>query len=274
MSPSTDGKRVQAEAVRRLADCGFAPPGLSIRQLVWRCDRWLQHHYRNEHVYRTSVLQSLLREKHRRVIPEFRVNLSQADFLVVGSDLHIVEIKSELDTLDRLEQQVADYRLVAARISVVGSPRLASRLLEDAKWAGVGVATLGEDGDVRSRREARPDRSQLSSTAIMRSMRRSEYVDALRLLGFDVPPLPNTRVFTHSLQLAASVPASAFHDAAAAQLAMRRPRAGMGAISRVPRPLRAIVLRIDPGRSQLQRFYSWLDSEVEYVSSQTKGEAV
>lgn len=269
MRPSNDGRQVHEEAVRRLAECGLASSGLSVRQLVWRCDRWLRKNYRNDHVYRTSVLQSLLREKHARVIPEFRVNLSQADFLVAGSDLHVVELKSELDTLDRLERQVADYRLVASRISVVGSPALASRMLEDGRWAAVGVSTLGDDGLVRSWREARPDHSQLNSMSIMRCMRRSEYLDTLRLLGFDLPPLPNTRVFTHALQLAATVPASAFHDAAAVQLAMREPRVGMGAIARVPRPLRAIVLRINPGRSQLQRFYSWLNSEVEYVCSKT-----
>lgn len=274
MRPSNDGMRVQREVIRRLANCGVAFPDSSVRQLMWRCDRWLHRNYRNEHVYRSQVLQSLLQEKHRRVLPEFRVNSSQADFLVVDSDLHVVEIKSELDTLDRLEQQIADYRLIATRVSVVGHPRLASRLLEDRRWEAVGVATLGDDGSVQYCREAQRDPSGLSSTAIMRSLRRSEYVDALRVLGFQVPELPNTRVFAHSLQLAANVPATDFHDAAAAQLAVRSPRVGMGAIARVPRPLRAIVLRIDPGRSQLERLNRWLDSEVGNVSSATEGKAV
>ena len=234
----------------------------TMRQLVWWCDKWLRTHYRNEHVYRVAVLDELLKTRRVRVLPEFRIRTSQVDFIVIQDDLHAVEVKSEHDTLDRLETQIADYRLVAPRITVVAPQRLASRLLSKPTLSAVGVSTLLLDGSVEHWRVAEPDPRHLSSAIMLSSLRRREYVAALESLGYEVPRLPNTQVFGNALTMAGRIDPGEFLGASVVQLAQRQTRSPTSAIvRRIPRPLRPVVLRIDPSSTQLEALCAWLDSE-------------
>ena len=206
MKPSREGRRIQGAVITRLLQCGLAEEGSSVRQLVWRCDRWLQRNHRNDHVYRTRVLNEVLHhERGALALPEFRVNSSKADFLVVGRDLHAFEIKSDVDNLDRLETQLRDYQAIAPRVSLVAPPRLAARVAESQEWDAIGVSTLASDGSIETWRPALADASSLSSVAMLRSLRRPEYLAALASLGHQIPLTPNTRIFAQSTQAAASI---------------------------------------------------------------------
>lgn len=185
--------------ISSLVESGLAIGASTVRTLIWRCDRWLSRHYRNDLVYRRAVLGQMIPWSDGILLPEFRVGRSIVDFLAVTDSLHAVEIKSDLDNTSRLDSQLHDYRKIAPLVSVMASKRVVERLLAAREFETVGLHWLNVNGRVETVRNAEFSREYLDSEVLMRSLRRAEYLRVLSALGSTVPDLPNTRVFSYAL---------------------------------------------------------------------------
>lgn len=94
--------------------------------------------YMAEKEVKIKVIEWLMKhEKHSVVVPEVTLghkagiggaNVSRADIFAVNGDISIYEIKTERDTLDRLESQLEMYRHVANRVSVVVAEKFSSKI--------------------------------------------------------------------------------------------------------------------------------------------------
>jgi len=110
-----------------------------------------------------KVIEWLMKhEKHSVVIPEVTLghkasiegaSVSRADIFAVNGDISIYEIKTERDTLDRLESQLTMYQQVANRVSVV----VADKFIEKAMILpdNIGVYSITS----RSIKKIRPPKS-------------------------------------------------------------------------------------------------------------------
>ena len=252
-------------AISSLVESGLALGASTVRTLIWRCDRWLSRHYRNDLVYRRAVLGQMIPQTDGILLPEFRVGRSIVDFLAVSEALHAVEIKSDLDNISRLDGQLHDYRRIAPFVSLMASKRVVERVLAIPDFQSIGLHWLDVNGRVVTVREARFSCELLDSEVLMRSLRRAEYLRVLSGLGSAVPDLPNTRVFSYALEASRNLDPLVFHNAVAEQLRERKPRAGRSLIARLPEPVRPAVLKLDPTRQQVSSLQDWLNQEVRNV---------
>ncbi len=251
--------------IASLVESGLAVGASTVRTLIWRCDRWLSRHYRNDLVYRRAALGQMIPWSDGVLLPEFRVGRSIVDFLAVTDALHAVEIKSDLDNTSRLDSQLHDYRKIAPLVSVMASKRVVERVLAIPEFQTIGLHWLDVDGRVETVRDARFSRESLDSDVLMRSLRRAEYLRVLSALGVTVPDLPNTRVFSYALSASRNLDPFVFHNAVAEQLRERKPRAGRSLIARLPEPVRPTVLKLDPTRQQVSTLQDWMKQEVVNV---------
>ena len=251
--------------ISRLVESGLAIGASTVRTLIWRCDRWLSRHYRNDLVYRRAVLGQMIPWRDGILLPEFRIGRSIVDFLAVTDSLHAVEIKSDLDNTSRLDSQLHDYRKIAPRVSVIASERVVDRVLAAPKFQTVGLHWLDVNGRVETVRDAQYSPEFLNSEVLMRSLRRAEYLRVLSALGSAVPDLPNTRVFSYALAASQNLDPLVFHNAVAEQLRGRKLRAGRSLIARLPEPVRPAVLKLDPTRQQISSLQDWMNQEVANV---------
>lgn len=98
-----------------------------------------------------KVIEWLMKhEKHSVVVPEVTLghkagiggaNVSRADIFAVNGDISIYEIKTERDTLDRLDSQLEMYRHVANRVSVVVAEKFSSKVNDLPEEIGVYIIT-------------------------------------------------------------------------------------------------------------------------------------
>lgn len=89
-----------------------------------------------------------------KVVDEFALCLgeSRIDIAVVNGRLHGIEIKSDADTLDRLDSQGQLYGRVFDTVTLVcGSNHLKGAKSRIPKWWGIYTATANEGGGVRLR---------------------------------------------------------------------------------------------------------------------------
>jgi len=251
--------------ISSLVASGLATGASTVRTLIWRCDRWLSRHYRNDLVYRRACLGQTPPGGAGTLLPGFGVGRSIVDFLAVTDTLHAVEIKSDLDNTSRLDSQLHDYRKIAPLVSVMASKRVVERVLAAREFETVGLHWLDANGRVETVRDAEFSREYLDSEVLMRSLRRAEYLRVLSALGSTVPDLPNTRVFSYALAASRDLDPLIFHNAVADQLRERKPRAGRTLIARLPEPVRPAVLKLDPTRQQISSLQDWMNQEVANV---------
>ncbi|MGD0941573.1 MAG: sce7726 family protein [Terracidiphilus sp.] len=81
--------------------------------------------YRHEYIYKAALTHKILLGKHSlqtaSMINEFRVGDCKADVAILNGTATVYEVKSERDSLARLERQIAAYATVFAKVYVIAS---------------------------------------------------------------------------------------------------------------------------------------------------------
>jgi hypothetical protein len=151
--------------------------------------------YRHEYIYKAALTHNVLLGQHSlhtaSMLNEFRVGECKADIAILNGTATVYEVKSERDSLKRLERQLAAYRQVFAKVYVIAAENHIEAVLRMAP-ADVGVLHLNSRHHISKKREAldRPERT--SPAAIFDSIRTEEARLILLSHGVSVPAVPNT----------------------------------------------------------------------------------
>jgi hypothetical protein len=153
--------------------------------------------YRHEYIYKSALTHRILLGKHRlhtaSMLNEFRVGECKADLAILNGTATVYEVKSERDSLTRLERQVAAYARVFACVYVIAGEKHVDAVM-DAVPKDVGVLRLDNRYRISTVREAadRPERT--FPAAIFDSIRMAEARMILRSLDVGIPDVPNTEL--------------------------------------------------------------------------------
>lgn len=173
-----------------------------------------QRVHRHEYIYKAALTQKVLLGTHSlktaSMITEFRVGDCKADVVILNGTGTVYEIKSERDSLARLDRQIEEYSRVFATVNViVGENHL--RAVEDILPDYVGIMVLSNRYQVSTLREALNDAERTESTAIFDAINQREAALILRDAGIDIPAVPNTQRFAVLRSLFAGLPAEVAH---------------------------------------------------------------
>lgn len=181
--------------------------------------------HRHEYIYKAALTQRILLGTHSlqtaSMLTEFRVGKCKADIVILNGTATAYEIKSERDSLARLERQVEAYRNVFAKVYVIaGENHIDSVYAEIDR--DVGVLVLTGRQNISTVREAmhRPERT--SALAIFDSIQLREAVLILRMLGAAVPDAPNTKLYAAVRDEFAKLDSVRTHEAMVAVLKKTR----------------------------------------------------
>ena len=87
---------------------------ITLKELFEKAYKKLLKTYRNEYVFKNAIAKKILLGRHSInssiLFTEFRVETSKADVVIFNGTTHVYEIKTELDTTERLENQIANYK--------------------------------------------------------------------------------------------------------------------------------------------------------------------
>lgn len=150
---------------------------------------------RDEYVYRSALTHNVLLGRHSldtaSMLTEFRAGECKADVVILNGTATVYEIKSDRDSLSRLQNQIHNYQKVFAKVYVVAGEHHISQIL-NCLPSEVGVLSLVRWNRIRTVREAveRPD--SVCPVTIFESLRVHEAQEVLRNLHIPVPEVPNT----------------------------------------------------------------------------------
>lgn len=125
-------------------------------------------------------------KKHDLILQEFGCNAARIDVAVVNGAFHGFEIKSDCDSLERLDTQIADYNKVFDYVTLVSGTRLFDAARKRVpSWWGLGMA-LFTDESVRIREIRKPKKNpHPDPLSLAQMLWKRETIQCLRRSGFN-----------------------------------------------------------------------------------------
>ncbi len=154
--------------------------------------------YRHECIYKSALARKVLLGRHSLktavLINEFRVHDCKADIVIINGTSNVYEIKSERDSLRRLEKQISTYRNVFANINVITGKNHRDAV-RDIVPKTVGILLLSDRYQISTIRKPTKVTSEICPMSIFDSIQISEAKKILKNLGINIPDLPNTKIY-------------------------------------------------------------------------------
>lgn len=220
--------------------------------------------YRNEYIIKNEILNKLLLGRHSpkttTLLDELKIGQSKADVVLINGSARVYEIKSNLDNLERLDNQIKDYRTVFDEIVIVADGIQIEKLIEMYSQDSLGLIEFTEERTLRTRKELRKDQSRLDYEVLFKLLRKSEYLEIIENNFGQVPEVPNTKIFKESLQMVKSIDLIAFQKLVFEQLKKRkvnRPDYLMN--SKTPYELKYICHSLNLNERQYNKLYELLN---------------
>ena len=150
----------------------------------------LEQHYRHEYIYKNKLLTDFVLSRYVMddtvLLNEFKIGQSIADSVLINGSDKVFEIKTELDTSNRLQGQLQDYYKAFTEVYVFTHFTLAEKYVNILPTY-VGLLLYNMDGSVSEYRSATKRTDDLDSTFIMASLRKSEYTNLVNHLSGFIP---------------------------------------------------------------------------------------
>lgn len=164
---------------------------------------------RNEYVFRSALANSFLSNYNvdeATMLNEVRAGTCKADSIIISEKLSAFEIKSELDSLARLRNQLSNYEKIFSSITVLCSETHLNAVISEVKdYIGISVLI----GDIIEVVREPHDLTPLNDSIYMfEAMQVKESKQVLKELGINIPDLPNSKIFSAMREIFAEIPAS------------------------------------------------------------------
>jgi len=225
--------------------------------------------YRNEYVYKNAIANKILLGKHSLntsyMLTEFRVENCRADVVILNGTSNVYEIKSEYDSLDRIQNQVESYMKMFDMVNVITSYSQIDKVSSGLPIE-VGLLELTRNYTIKTVREAASLKNRVKPEVIFDSLRKSEYLKIIkRLFGF-VPDVPNTRIYGECRDLFCRLSPEVAHDEMVKVISMRgNNKILKDIIFDIPQSLRAYIVDSSIDDKKAKKFEELLGRKLNTI---------
>ncbi|MFC2499365.1 MAG: sce7726 family protein [Selenomonas noxia] len=202
--------------------------------------------YRNEYFYQNTLLNKLLLGKHSikttTALSQIPIAKSKADFILINGKAVVYEIKTELDSFDRLERQLQDYFKAFNCVCIVTSENQYERAKQMLSNTPVGIYILTPKNTIslKYRKEPTEDNTKLDYTTIFKVLRKQEYENILIQYYGHLPIASQVFYYEACLKQFSKIPLQTAYTLMLIQL-KKRNQCHLSNFSDVPYELKSLV---------------------------------
>lgn len=204
---------------------------------------------RDEYVYRAALTQNILLGTHSLntacMLTEFRVGACKADLAILNGTATVYEIKSERDSLARLDNQINNYQRFFSKIYVIAGEAHISSVVDNTP-NNIGVLCLSPRSQITKIREAVDSAESVCPITIFESLRADEARLILKDFDIEPPELPNTKLRSAMRGLFSQLPPKDVHSSMIKTLKRTRSLAPLSSfVTQLPASLRPAALSVN-----------------------------
>ncbi|ALR31245.1 hypothetical protein ATE47_12260 [Chryseobacterium sp. IHB B 17019] len=164
----------------------------------------LSKKYKNEYIFKNIIFKDVILKNHNIndcvTVPEFYVGKSKADLAVFNGVSTVYEIKSEIDTTERLFSQLADYSSFFEFVNVVTCEKHLKKV-EKIVSTEVGILIIDSLNKVHIYKEAVSNFQNITHKSLFYALRKNEYINLIVDCYGPIPIMPNTKIFNYCFDL-------------------------------------------------------------------------
>jgi hypothetical protein len=237
------------------------------KNLIESVYKELQTNYKSEYLYKNALVNKLLLGKYSlnttTIINEFKIGGSIADFVLLNGEARIFEIKTELDSLDKLSKQVFDYCQFANKVYVVTASKFIDKLASEYKDSNIGIIEYTQQYTLREVVEAKDNSKYFDHLTIFKTLRKQEYLDIVNQYFGYLPKVPNTKIFKECVSLVKLIEVKEFQRLAFQKLKERKLRCpDLLKSDKTPYELKHICYSLDMNEREYSELFDFLNQTI------------
>lgn len=176
----------------------------------------LNSKYRNEYFYKNTLFNKQVLGTHSlkttNAITELPISNSIADFIMINNEGHVIEIKTELDNLERLSNQIKDYYKAFDRVTILCDEKHLSSIEKKYQRSTVGISILTKKGTIKKIKQAEINRQYLNHLAIYKTLRKSERKEMVKSFYEKIPKFKQVEEYEKNYDLLKDIDINKVYD--------------------------------------------------------------
>jgi len=253
--------------IKELGLNDLASQNITLGELFEKSYQQLLKNYRNEYVFKNAIAQKILIGRHSikssSLFTELRVETSKADIAIFNGTSHIYEIKTDLDTFERLEKQIENYKKVFEYVNIVSVEAKVDTiksLVDD----DIGIIVLTDRYTLKPIRKAKSRLKKLNKEALFNMLRKEEYLEVIKNNFGYIPDVSNTKIFSASKELFTTLSIEQAHKEVLKTLKSRKNHKNLVEnIKKFPKSLKIAIIEANLNIQQQQEFLETLNTKVK-----------
>lgn len=226
----------------------------------------MTENYCNEYIYKNTILQEKLLEQYgfatTTLLSEFKIGKSIADIVLLNGEVKAFEIKTDLDSLKRLDSQLADYQKFADKVYIVTNQKFINQLLHLYSESNYGIIEFNGK-ELIERKTANQYTNAFSYDTIFKLLRKDEYLNIVKSIYNFIPDVPNTLIFRECFELLKKLSIIEFQKKAVFELKKRRiDEPEYLKNEKTPYELGFVCYSLNLSEMQYQSLYELLDTPI------------
>lgn len=230
-------------------------------ELLQKSYSFISKYYRCEYVYKNELIKLLLKQygiKNSVYFSEFKVGNSIADIVMFNGESKAFEIKTEYDSLRRLDKQMDDYkRFFDKCYLVVPKHRLEEYYnIEPA----TGIITMSRDNGRITLNEIRPahQNERFDPEALMSCLRTEEYKNIVLSLGISLDGVAGYDMYTFCYNVISHADPDKVRTFFLHEVKKRKNNTAL--LRKYPMPIRQMMLSLNLSEDKANRLLKQLNT--------------
>lgn len=227
---------------------------------------YLKKNYRNEYFYKNTLLNKLLLGIHKpsttTALTEIPVGKSKADFVLINGKAVVYEIKTALDTFDRLETQLSDYYKAFDHVAVLTDEKSKNAILKLLQDTPVGIYLMTKRNQINTIKKPELYTDRLRADEIFKVMNKDEYEAILAQFYSNLPSVPPVKYYKECKRLFCNLDISESYPVFIKQL-KKRNRIEIDEYQNIPYELKFLIYFSKYKASDYENLSAFLKSKYE-----------
>lgn len=213
------------------------------KEIISEIYNLLKNEYRNEYYYKNTLLNELLLKYHNpnttTALAEIHVSKSIADFILLNGKATVYEIKTELDSFERLDSQLTSYFKAFDNVCVVVSEAKLDSIINKLTNEKIGIFYLTKRGALKKFRCPISYSNELDKETLFKILRKYEYENIISHF-FELPNVSQFKYYDACKQLFNKIPLEQLYREFKVQLKQRNV-SDINKIFTIPKEIRSVV---------------------------------
>lgn len=232
---------------RYISDAESKDNGMLISEIY----TYMSKKYRNEYFYQNTLLNKLLLGKHSinttTALTQIPIGKSKADFVLINGKAVVYEIKTELDTFERLETQLADYYKAFNHVCIATCESNYDKLCSILGNSSVGIYVLTAKNTLNLKKEPEEENRYLDYLTIFKVLRKREFENILHKYYKRLPQAAQVFYYDECFALFTKIPLLEAYSMVLKEL-KKRNKINIEEFNNVPYELKSLIYFSNPSK--------------------------